>query len=159
MKAAGNPRSDAYIPVGTDQIVGGSKLLVQIRDLLRRKHDSLRTGQAYLEWARRYILFHGKRHSREMGEFQIAAFLNHLAVKRQVAASIQNQALNARGFLYKQLLTRGEIRRRHPHGTGTSWPQRRSHDHDLHSRHEQGADGCEESVVGDKVDLMDRGEH
>ncbi len=94
----------AHIPVDTDGIVGRSRLLGEMRDLLRRKHYSIRTEQAYLDWAKRYILFHGKRHPDEMGGPEIAAFLTHLAVQRQVAASTQNQALNALVFLYKQLL-------------------------------------------------------
>lgn len=98
----------------TDKIVGGSKLLGEMRDLIRRKHYSIRTEQAYLEWAylewaKRYILFHGKRHPNEMGETQIIAFLSHLAVKRKVAASTQNQAFNALVFLYKQVLGREEL--------------------------------------------------
>ena len=105
MKAARASRSDAYIPVDTDSIVGGSKLLGEMRGLIRRKHYHIRTEQAYLGWIRRYPNARIKP--------RIIAFLNHLAVKRQVAASTQNQALNARGVLYKQLLTRGEIRRHH----------------------------------------------
>jgi integron integrase len=106
MQPRGNPRSDAHVPVDTDKIVGGSQLLSQMRDTIRRKHYSIRTEKAYLEWAKRYILFHGKRHPDEMGEAQIVAFLNHLAVERQVAASTQNQALNALVFLYKPILGR-----------------------------------------------------
>ena len=99
----------AYAPVDTDKIVGGSKLLGEMRDLIRRKHYSLRTEEAYLQWARGYILFHGKRHPNELGEAEIVAFLNHLAVVRQVAASTQNQALNALVFLYKQVLGREDL--------------------------------------------------
>jgi integron integrase len=109
MNTAGAPRSNAFIPVDTEKIVGGSKLLGEMRDLIRRRHYSIRTEQAYLEWVKRYILFHGKRHPNEMGEPQIVAFLNHLAVKREVAASTQNQALNALVFLYKQVLEREEL--------------------------------------------------
>jgi integron integrase len=109
MYLAGAPQGDAHIPVDTDKIVGGSKLLGEMRDLIRRKHYSIRTEQAYLDWVKRYILFHGKRHPQEMGEAQIVAFLNHLAVQRNVAASTQNQALNALVFLYKQVLGREEL--------------------------------------------------
>jgi hypothetical protein len=56
------------------------KLLDQMRDIIRVKHYSIRTEQAYVGWARRYILFHDKRHPREMGAPEIAAFLTHLAV-------------------------------------------------------------------------------
>jgi integron integrase len=95
--------------VDTDKIVGRSKLLGEMRNLIRRKHYSIRTEQAYLEWAKRFILFHGKRHPNEIGEPEIVAFLNHLAVKRKVAASTQNQALNALVFLYRQVLGREDL--------------------------------------------------
>jgi hypothetical protein len=99
MHPSGASQGTTSIPVDTDSIVGGSKLLGEMRDIIRRKHYSIRTEQAYLDWAKRYILFHGKRHPREMGEVEIAAFLSHLAVVRNVAASTQNQALNALVFL------------------------------------------------------------
>jgi integron integrase len=102
-------RGDTHSPANTDQIVRGSKLLGEMRDCIRRKHYSIRTEQAYLDWAKRYILFHGKRHPRELGEREIVAFLNHLAVARHVAASTQNQALNALVFLYKQVLGREDL--------------------------------------------------
>jgi integrase len=109
MRPAGAPRGDAHVPLDTDKIVRGSRLLGEMRDLIRRKHCSIRTEQAYLDWAKRYVLFHGKRHPNEMGAAQIVAFLNHLAVERQVAASTQNQALNALVFLYKQVLGREDL--------------------------------------------------
>lgn len=109
MQPVGAPRGDSYIPVDTDKIVGGSKLLGEMRDHIRRKHYSIGSEQAYLDWAKRYILFHGKRHPTEMAEAQIVAFLNHLAVERSVAASTQNQALNALVFLYKQVLGREDL--------------------------------------------------
>jgi hypothetical protein len=96
-------------PVDTDKIVGGSKLLGEMRDLIRRKHYSIRTEQAYFDWSKRYILFNGKLHPNEIGEAQIVAFLNHLAVKRNVATSTQNQALNAPVFLYKRVLCRKDL--------------------------------------------------
>lgn len=80
------------------------RLLDQVRDAIRRRHYSYRTEQSYLQWIRRYIYFHQKRHPREMGEPEIAAFLTNLAVQRQVSASTQNQALNALLFLYKHVL-------------------------------------------------------
>jgi len=82
------------------------KLLDQIRQLMRLRHYSLRTEEAYVGWIRRYILFHGKRHPRDLAESDIAGFLSSLAVKGQVAASTQNQALNALLFLYKEVLRR-----------------------------------------------------
>ncbi len=80
------------------------RLMDQVRDVLRVHHYSLRTEQSYLQWIRRYILFHGKRHPREMGEEEISAFLTYLAVKKDVSASTQNQALSALLFLYKKVL-------------------------------------------------------
>ena len=81
-----------------------AKLLEEVRDLIRTLHYSYRTEEAYLHWIRQYILFHGKRHPTEMGAAEVSAFLTHLAVKRQVAASTQNQALAALLFLYKNVL-------------------------------------------------------
>ena len=80
------------------------KLFDQIRDRLRLKHYSLRTEHAYVQWAKRYIFFHGKRHPAEMGKPEIEAFLTSLAVDRQVSASTQTQALSALLFLYKEVL-------------------------------------------------------
>jgi hypothetical protein len=73
----------------------GRRLLDQVRDVIRIKHYSIRTEQAYLQWIRRYILFHDKRHPSELGSEHVSTFLSHLAVRRNVAASTQNQALNA----------------------------------------------------------------
>ena len=80
------------------------KLLEQVSDLLRVKHYSYRTEQTYLQWIRRYILFHNKTHPKDMGSPEIEAFLTHLAVQEQVAASTQNQALSAILFLYREVL-------------------------------------------------------
>lgn len=80
------------------------KLLDRMRRIIRLKHYSLRTEQAYLHWAKRFILFHGKRHPETMGAGEVTAFLSHLAVDRHCAASTQNQALNALLFLYRQVL-------------------------------------------------------
>ncbi len=80
------------------------KLLDQMRDVIRTKHYSMSTEQAYLQWARRYILFHGKRHPRELGAEHLESYLTHLAVKRGVSAGTQNQALSALLFLYKDVL-------------------------------------------------------
>ena len=80
------------------------KLLDQYREGLRVKHYSLRTEDAYLHWARRFIYFHGKRHPREMGGPEVEAFLSHLATEGRVASSTQNQALAAFLFLYRDVL-------------------------------------------------------
>lgn len=80
------------------------KLLDQLRDRLRLKHYSIRTETQYVQWVRRFILFHGKRHPREMGVREVEAFLTDLAVSGRVAASTQNQALSALLFLYREVL-------------------------------------------------------
>ena len=64
----------------------------------------IRTEQSYLDWVKRFIRFHGKRHPKEMGAGEVRAFLTHLAVEGNVAASTQNQALNALLFLYSHVL-------------------------------------------------------
>ncbi len=91
-------------PAGKPQ---ASPLLEQVRGLIRFKRYSLRTEATYLDWIKRFILFHGKRHPRDMGGSEITAFLTHLAVEGQVAASTQNQALSALLFLYGQVLQVG----------------------------------------------------
>ena len=80
------------------------KLLERMRIHLRTRHYSIRTEEAYIDWARRFILFHGKRHPRDMGAVEVEAFLSHLAVERHVSASTQNQAKAALLYLYKQVL-------------------------------------------------------
>jgi len=80
------------------------KLLDQVREAIRVKHYSIRTEEAYVNWIKRYILFHNKRHPREMGVSEIETFLTHLAVEGHVAASTQNQALSALLFLYREVL-------------------------------------------------------
>lgn len=82
------------------------RLLDQVRDAIRVRHYSLRTEASYIQWIKRFILFHNKRHPRDMGEQEITAFLTDLAVSKNVAASTQNQALAAILFLYKEVLHR-----------------------------------------------------
>src|SRR4051812_12288801 len=82
------------------------RLLEQVRLAIRTRHYSLRTEQAYLHWTRKFIRFHGKRHPIEMGEVEVGQFLQHLAFNKNVAASTQNQALNALLFLYASVLNR-----------------------------------------------------
>jgi hypothetical protein len=84
--------------------MGSSRLMDQARDALRLHHYSLRTEQSYLHWIKRYILFHRKRHPREMGAAEISRFLTFLAVEKNVAAATQNQALAAILLLYKKVL-------------------------------------------------------
>jgi integron integrase len=85
-------------------LASSPKLLDQVRGKIRLKHYSLRTEQAYSDWIRRYIRFHGTRHPREMGAAEVESFLTHLAVEGKVAASTQNQAKSALLFLYKEVL-------------------------------------------------------
>jgi hypothetical protein len=80
------------------------RLLDQVREAIRVKHYSIRTEEAYVSWIRRYILFHNRRHPREMGVSEIEAFLTHLAVEQHIAVSTQNQALSALLFLYREVL-------------------------------------------------------
>jgi len=80
------------------------RLLDRVRDAIRLKGYSVRTEQAYADRIKRFILFHDKRHPREMGYSDIRAFLLHLATEEGVAASTQNQALNALLFLYREVL-------------------------------------------------------
>ncbi len=80
------------------------KLLDQVRDAIRVKHYSIHTEDAYVDWIKRYIIFHDKKHPRDMGGPEIKTFISHLAVDKNVAASTQNQALNAILFLYKHVL-------------------------------------------------------
>jgi integron integrase len=85
---------------------GGARLLDRVRAAVRVRHYSLRTEQAYVQWIRRFILFHGTRHPGEMGGAEVSEFLSHLAVDGGVSASTQNQALNALVFLYREVLGR-----------------------------------------------------
>ncbi len=80
------------------------KLLDQVRQTIRVKNYSYRTEKSYVYWIKKYILFHGKRHPNEMEAPEIEAFLTHLAVDQNVAASTQNQALSALLFLYREVL-------------------------------------------------------
>jgi site-specific recombinase XerD len=79
-------------------------LLEKVRDRIRLKHYSIRTEQAYVDWIRRFIVFHGKRHPAEMGAPEIVQFLTDLAVERHVAAATQNLARTALLFLYREIL-------------------------------------------------------
>ena len=80
------------------------KLLDQVRDKLRVKHYSIRTEQTYVDWIKRFIYFHDKRHPKELGACDVEAFLTHLAVAGKVSASTQNQAKSALLFLYREVL-------------------------------------------------------
>ncbi len=80
------------------------RLMQQLRDKIRVKHYSIRTETAYLDWNKRFILFHNKRHPKTMGAKEVEQFLTYLAVENRVASSTQNQALSAILFMYKEVL-------------------------------------------------------
>lgn len=80
------------------------RLLDTLREQIRVRNFSIRTEQVYVDWAKRFILFHGKRHPREMGAPELEAFLTHLAVQRNVSAGTQNQARSAVLFMYRHVL-------------------------------------------------------
>jgi integron integrase len=90
--------------VPPDPQPGKIKLLDRVRQSIRFRHYSLRTEQVYLDWIKRFILFHGKRHPVEMGADEVREFLTYLATKGRVAASTQNQAFSALLFLYREVL-------------------------------------------------------
>jgi integron integrase len=79
-------------------------LLEVVQQKIRVKHYSIRTETQYLQWVKRFILFHNKRHPREMGGKEVEAFLSHLATHGNVSSSTQNQALSALLFLYREVL-------------------------------------------------------
>lgn len=80
------------------------RLLDRLRAELRLRHYAIRTEDAYVDWVKRFILFHHKRHPRDMGSREVSEFLSHLAVTRHVSASTQNQAKAAVLFLYRHVL-------------------------------------------------------
>src|SRR5579862_1104004 len=82
----------------------GRGLFEVARERMRTRHLALRTEQTYLQWMRRYVKFHHRRHPRDMGPAEVEAFLTHLAVDGKVGASTQNQALQALLFLYREVL-------------------------------------------------------
>jgi len=89
-----------------DRPKGAPRLLDRVHEATRRLHYSRRTEESYVHWIKRFIFWSGKRHPGSMGEAEVTAFLNHLAVERNVAAATQNQALAALLFLYKHVLQR-----------------------------------------------------
>jgi integron integrase len=97
-------------PSGVAPAAGGAaqpprpNLLDQVRAAVRRRHYSFRTEDVYVNWVRRYVVFHGMKHPRKLGREDVAAYLNHLALDQTVSASTQNQALNAIAFLYRHVL-------------------------------------------------------
>src|SRR5271169_1243198 len=104
MNAAGyfpqraNPPLERFIPNPK------LKFMEQCREVMRFRRLALRSEQAYLDWIKRYIFFHAKRHPKDMGAAEVEGFLTHLAVKCKVSASTQNQAFNALLFLYRHII-------------------------------------------------------
>ena len=96
------------LPAGEKQFRGPPpqprKLLDHVRDVLRVNHYSARTEEAYVGWIRRFILYHNKKHPREMGALEVELYLTHLAVGEKVSTNTQKQALNALVFLYHRVL-------------------------------------------------------
>ena len=80
------------------------KLLDELADLLRTRRYSPRTVEAYAMWTKRFVRFHGLRHPRDLDATHVSAFLSHLALKRHVSASTQNQAMAALLFLYRDVI-------------------------------------------------------
>jgi len=89
-----------------DDVCEPPRLLDRVRDKIRLRHYSIRTEQAYCDWIKRFILFHGKRHPEALGAPEVEAFLTHLAVERNVAAATQNLAKSSLLFLYRDVLER-----------------------------------------------------
>lgn len=79
-------------------------LIAVAREKMRTRHMALRTEQVYLQWLRRYIKFHGRKHPRELGPEAVEQFLTYLATDRKVSAATQNQALQALLFVYRHVL-------------------------------------------------------
>lgn len=84
--------------------ISSTKLLDRLKNTIRTKHYSKKTEESYCSWTKRFILYHHKKHPKDMGETEIRQFINHLAVHKKLAASTQNQALCAILFLYKEVL-------------------------------------------------------
>ena len=82
------------------------KLLDQVRTTMRAAHYSKSTEESYVSWIKRFILFHNKRHPKDLGSEEIKNFINHLANNNKVSSSTQNQALQAILYLYKNLLNK-----------------------------------------------------
>lgn len=104
MNSTGSALPTSGVAHETSNQTARPKLLNQVRIVLRGRHYGQRTESAYLNWVKRFILFHNKRHPAEMAETEVNQFLTHLAINEQVSASTQNQALSALLFLYRYVL-------------------------------------------------------
>jgi len=98
------PPPAEYAPAHPEVDTAQPRLLDQVRAQIRLRHYSIRTETQYVQWVRRFVLFHHKRHPRAMGASEVEAFLSHLAVEGHVASATQNQALSALLFLYRNVL-------------------------------------------------------
>jgi integrase len=112
--------ADRRSPLGLFPGQSAPRLYDRVLEVLRTRHYSRRTEEAYLHWIRRFLLFHNGTHPRELAENDVSGFLTHLAVGEKVAASTQNQALAAVLFLYEHVLEQpldrieGVVRARKP---------------------------------------------
>ena len=115
-----NSTADLRSPLGLFPAQPAPRLYDRVIELLRTRHYSRRTEEAYVHWIRRFLLFHTGRHPRELVEGDVNRFLTHLAVSKNVAASTRNQALAAVLFLYEHVLEQplnrieGVVRARRP---------------------------------------------
>jgi len=91
-------------PPAQTEAVPPPRLLDRVRSEVRLRHYSLRTEETYVDWVKRFIFYHNKRHPAEMGLTEVEAFLTHLALERHVASATQNQAKSALLFLYRNVL-------------------------------------------------------
>ena len=92
-------------PIGSQKAANSANTLNHEREVAELAAGPIRcTEEAYTGWIRRFIVFHGKWHPKEMGEQEVDAFLSHLAVNGKVSASTQIQALCALMFLYREVL-------------------------------------------------------
>ena len=98
------PLSASMLLAAEDPPQRPPRLLDVLREQIRVRNFSIRTEQAYADWVKRFILFHGKRHPKDMGAAELEAFLSYLATQRNVSASTQNQARSAVLFLYRHVL-------------------------------------------------------
>jgi integrase len=102
--AVASPHADDRREGAEVGAIPSRRLLDRVRDAIRLRRYSIRTEDVYVDWARRFILFHGKRHPESMGAAEVEAFLTYLATERGVAASTQNLTKSALLFLYKEVL-------------------------------------------------------
>ena len=124
------PSPSVASPVTSSPPTGPPKLLDQVRAALRSRHCNSRTEELYVDWIRRFILFHNKRHPAEMAGPEVSQFLTHLAVEEHVTPSIQTQARAGLVFLYRHVLLKplggleGVVRARRPESRRRGTPRR-----------------------------------